>query len=177
MKHGFAVVKDVGLLGKLHLTEWDGRLDWTNHPGWTWLYERKQADEYAGLFGAEAVPANRFTCDDCHQIITHIGHGGTGYGTFGDKTVCYGCCGERDRREFLESDRWTFYLSRVGQDWYVGNWPGTFKIGVNNFRRGRHNIAGTRCDVWFYDERGRCWWGVNYGNFTQIVHCKRLKAA
>jgi hypothetical protein len=40
---------------------------------------------------------------------------------------------------------------------------------------GRHNIAGVRYDVWFRGPDGHVWWGVQYGDMTQICHCKRTK--
>ena len=35
------------------------------------------------------------------------------------------------------------------------------------------DIAGKRLDVWFYGPDGYIWHGVQYGDNTQIVHCKR----
>jgi hypothetical protein len=56
----------------------------------------------------------------------------------------------------------------------VINWPGTLRIPVDYSSAGRHNIAGTRTDVWFRFG-GAEWHGVTYGEMTQIVHCKRKK--
>lgn len=67
----------------------------------------------------------------------------------------------------------TLYLSN-GE---VTNWPGTLRFPLWSSKRGRHNIAGTRKDVWFKDGSGNMWHGVQYGEFTQICHCKRLKSA
>ena len=40
--------------------------------------------------------------------------------------------------------------------------------------RAIYYIAGIRYDCWFRFE-GFWWWGVRYGNNTEIVHCKRTK--
>jgi hypothetical protein len=58
----------------------------------------------------------------------------------------------------------------------LSNWPGTFKIQLHYIRIGRHNMAGKRYDVWF-DYAGNDFHGVTYGDFTQICHIKRIKAA
>ena len=55
----------------------------------------------------------------------------------------------------------------------VQNWPGSLKIPCHT-RCGDHNIARTRYDVWFKFE-GYEWWGVYYGEDTQLIHCKRTK--
>lgn len=57
----------------------------------------------------------------------------------------------------------------------VQNWPGTLSFSVEAMRRGSHNWAGTRYDVWFNDDRGRHWQGVQYGDMTSLLHCRRLK--
>lgn len=56
----------------------------------------------------------------------------------------------------------------------VTNWPGHIFAWVRHCNKGRHNIAGTRIDVWFPFE-GFMWHGVQYGENTQIVYCKRTK--
>ena len=62
------------------------------------------------------------------------------------------------------------------RSYWLGNWPGSIKIIPHHVRKGRHNIAGTRYDVWFTDHKNRQWHGVQYGENTQLCHCKRLKA-
>jgi hypothetical protein len=59
--------------------------------------------------------------------------------------------------------------------WQVTNWPGSLRF--NAFvRRGRHNLAGTRYDLWFTGPENTLWHGVQYGDQTQVCHCKRLKS-
>jgi hypothetical protein len=60
------------------------------------------------------------------------------------------------------------------------NWTNILRFPITARKTGRHNIAGKRYDVWFDgpDEYGTCtqlWWGVRYGDNTQILHCRRLK--
>ena len=122
----------------------------------------------------------------------------------GGRKVCYECCAERDRKYMAKHGRNTLYLSKkyVEVDgplghyahpvsgirmralpekdgrwfyWEISNWPGTlrFDCGV---RKGRHNIARTRYDAWFLFG-GFEWHGVQYGDDTQIIHCRRTKKA
>ena len=127
-----------------------------------------------------------FHCCECDQDITfhQEGFGGTGFAVKenGGK-VCYECCAKIDTASMIEHGRAVLYLtldnSHVG-NWgarnsYVGNWPGTLKFRVRAYSTGRHNIAGIRYDVWFRGPDGHVWWGVTYGNFTQLCHCKRTK--
>lgn len=112
---------------------------------------------------------------------------GTGYGSNakGEK-FCYDCCGELDRQELASLDYgegMSLYLTHGNEErgedknaWYAKNWPGTISIRVGTPRKGRHNLAGTRYDVWF-DFRGKSYHGVNYGEDSQILHVKRVKAA
>lgn len=56
----------------------------------------------------------------------------------------------------------------------VGDWNGTHKVHVLRTKRGSHNIAGRRLDVWFTAGERRVWHGVNIGD-NQILRCKRTK--
>lgn len=114
----------------------------------------------------------------------------TGYGVKEDGTkICFKCCGEEDREYMRTHDRMTLYLTVRQSDGkvhvgtpglaymkhFVTNWPGTLEIPVPTPKVGLHNIAGRRYDVWF-DFEGRTWHGVQYGDNTQILHCRKLKA-
>jgi hypothetical protein len=100
--------------------------------------------------------------------------------------ICYQCCGEMDVNDMRTSGRALLYLT---QEWcavyadvgparsrcnYVSNWPGTLKMRAY-VRKGRHNIARTRYDAWFTGPDGAKWHGVQYGENTQVVRCRRLK--
>ena len=124
-----------------------------------------------------------FTCVDCHKILPVNKEGGTGYahriktnehGPAGK--VCYDCCGKCDKHDLEIKNRAILYLVKRNK-WVVTNWPGTLEFEVHSIRKGSHNIARTRTDVWFRDHTGCKWWGVQYGNYTQIVHCRKLKGA
>ncbi len=125
---------------------------------------------------------HRFVCAECGEEKVHVnpnGCGGTGYGIdrAGNK-VCYACCGKHDLADMRETGRAVLYLTEEGtQGTVVSNWPGTLKIRVTHLRKGSHNIAGSRTDVWFTDGDGRQWHGVQLGEFSQLCRCKRLKAA
>jgi hypothetical protein len=119
-------------------------------------------------------------CNDCGKtIVKPEGSCGTGYATVaeGQKEVkvCYACCAERDKKWMDENDKITLYLTEKPDGYEVNNWPGTLKFRVRRSRKGYHNIARSRTDVWFRDHAGREWWGVLYGEWTQLCHCKKLK--
>lgn len=124
---------------------------------------------------------HEFTCADCGQSKSHDdgGCGGTGHGVRdnGDK-VCYACCAIEDRKYMIEHGKNTLYLVKNDQKKYeITNWPGTLRFPVGTIRKGHHNIAGNRYDVWFCGPDGKTWHGVQYGDNTQICHVKRTKAA
>lgn len=108
-----------------------------------------------------------------------------GYGRDAEgNRYCYACCAERDKADMRERGRIALYLSPRSQEerdaghysatHKVTNWPGSLVFLVYGSRRGWHNWAGPRYDVWFTFE-GEEWHGVQYGDNTQIVHCKRTK--
>jgi len=118
-----------------------------------------------------------FKCVDCKQEKPIQTDGGTGYALFGKskRKVCYECCAIRDRKEMDKTGKAVLYLSMIPDtDYYVSNWPGTLKLPIHAMSKGRHNIAGVRYDVWFRFS-GCNWHGIQYGDNTQICHCKRLK--
>jgi hypothetical protein len=54
----------------------------------------------------------------------------------------------------------------------VGTWESSYMWAVSRRRESRHNIRGTRLDVWFTGPDGAMWHGVNIGD-NDIVRCKR----
>ena len=122
---------------------------------------------------------HHFVCVDCGKEKIHVDSFTTGYGVdpAGNK-VCYACCGKCDLADMSATGRAVLYLTEDGPEGtFVSNWPGTLKIRVKFLRKGFHNIAGSRTDVWFTDSDGRQWHGVNYGHNSQLCHCRRLRAA
>jgi transcription elongation factor Elf1 len=125
-----------------------------------------------------------FTCTRCKQEKPVQHSGGTGYGKDANgNIVCYACCAELDKEQMTKGEPITLYLTC--QDFLpwkqqshhisgkVTNWPGTLEIPCNGWT-GCHNIAGIRYDVWF-TFAGHKWHGVQYGNNTQLCHCKTVK--
>lgn len=105
----------------------------------------------------------------------------------GDKT-CFDCCALVDREYMREHGRIDLYLTHeksltieraytTNQEWThiakVSNWPGTLSIPCR-VKKGRHNMARWRYDAWFTFE-GQSWHGVQYGDNTMIIHCKKIK--
>ena len=102
----------------------------------------------------------------------------TGYGIDADgKRYCYACCAERDRADMTATGRATLYLvdSKTQGGSAVTNWPGSLVFECGRVRVGRHNWAGKRYDVAFIGPDGHWWRGTQYGDMTQIAHCRRTK--
>ena len=110
---------------------------------------------------------------DCgHQDITR------GYGTdpITGKTYCYACCAERDKQYMRDHGEIVLYLCGEPGAYRLTNWPGTLIARPWRVRIGRHNMVGKRYDVWFTFENRR-WHGVQYGDNTQLCHCRMISAA
>ena len=116
------------------------------------------------------------------------GHESKEYGQDKDgKKYCYACCALRDKEQMRTTGKAVLYLTH---DTYAGegktifhgsfrsgkvtNWPGSLEIPCQ-VKRGSHNMAGTRYDVWFTFE-GQDWYGVQYGENSQLTYCHRLKS-
>ena len=114
-------------------------------------------------------------CDCGHEPGEHSEHT-TGYGKDNaGKTMCYACCAETDKKSMRETGKAVLYLvKRADGSHELTNWPGSLCLYVLHMKVGSHNIAGTRYDVWFIFG-GRKWHGVQYGDNTQICHCRRLE--
>ena len=113
-----------------------------------------------------------FQCRTCLAMFPMQTEGGTGYGT--DKRGhkhCYACCGKRELASMQRTGKATLYLTSKANVYTVTDWPGSLRFECR-VRVGRHNIAGKRYDAWFRVD-GQLWHGVQYGDNTQILHCKR----
>jgi len=110
------------------------------------------------------------------HICSRCGKSADNVGYYADMPYCYQCCALIDSQWMRDNDKTTLYLHQDSDSgaWFVTNWPGTLRYTVTP-RRGNHNIAGIRNDVWFKDLHDNWWWGVRYGHDTDIVHCKKLK--
>jgi len=116
-----------------------------------------------------------FDCVICGQSKPTQTDGGTGYAIDKDNNkICYACCGDRDKQELINlkpKEKTCMYLDGNNR---LSNWPGTFVINNVRTRKGYHNIAGARIDVWFtYSTQN--YHGVLYGHNTQICHIQRVK--
>lgn len=117
---------------------------------------------------------------DCgHYPSEHSEHT-TGYViTKGGMKICRQCCAEHDRQEMIRSHNSKalplYLIEKDNRPVFVSNWPRTLKFAVKQFTKGKHNIAGSRIDVWFNGPDGGLWHGVQYGQWTQIVHCLGIR--
>jgi hypothetical protein len=138
-------------------------------------------------------------CDCCKQDIKREEKScGTGYGVYEapekKKKLCYECCAAIDIGRLLKTGKGIMYLCISDEDekiirgmrrifgaiqltpssTFITNWPGSLKCKAHYLKKGRHNIAGNRYDVWFV-YAGQNFHGVTYGDMTQICHVKRIK--
>lgn len=91
-----------------------------------------------------------------------------GYGmTSEGLTICYECCAKQDESYMKRHGKIDLYWN--GE--HVTNWPRTLKFKPYAISKGKHNIARTREDVWF-KFNSKVWHGVQYGEMTQVCHCK-----
>ncbi len=90
-------------------------------------------------------------------------------------TMCLPCSSQRVWNTMDYRGRATLYLTLDSnrQPQEVVDWPGLLRFRVQYFKRGEHNFARTRWDVWFQDANGNRWWGVNYGD-SGLVHVRRI---
>jgi len=199
-KDDWEVAAPVGKFNLIAYKEREGRMGWKTYIPYVldykdeegmlyWLYpesikrgeyEIREADESLTNFTYV-----QFYCIDCSPKFGALcrvefqQNGGTGYATLYEsrERVCYACCAERDKKHMKEKGEIALYLSDDGamSSARVGNWAGTLNYKVVRYSRSKHNIAGVRYDVWFRDDDGALWWGVNYGHNSQLTRCRRLK--
>ena len=105
----------------------------------------------------------------------------TGYGVNHDgHRICFKCCGENDRKD-LDSlnfgEKIIFYFTKENNEksgyGTISNWPGSLKISCY-YRKGWHNMAQVRHDVWF-TFNGKKFHGVQYGYNSELCYIKRVK--
>lgn len=133
-----------------------------------------------------------YVCDGCGQEISPPEPNAFtfNYGTMLDGTKhCYPCCAKLDRDTMIADGKITLYLTsrpihngevgminRYERNWFVTNWPSSLEFRVTSGpSRSWHNIARVRYDVWFHGPDGHVWHGIQYGDNTQLCHCKRTK--
>lgn len=110
---------------------------------------------------------------DCGHTASEHSPSTTGYGTDRDgKRHCYDCCAAKERAEMIATGRAVLYLLDNRE---ITDWPGKLRFKPRYVRKGRHNFARVRYDAWFAGPDGFVWHGVQYGDMTQIIHCKRTK--
>ena len=143
----------------------------------------------AQLEGVRHEPGVTFRCRNCGKVKDVQYDGGTGYARDeADFLVCYDCCGDIDRQYMIDHGKITLYMTiqsdgplgrKARRGYYdrakLGNWPGTLQFSTGSVKVGYHSIAGNRYDCWFVGPDKHVWHAVQYGDNTQIAHCKRTK--
>lgn len=121
-----------------------------------------------------------FVCSTCKQELPARTEDGL-FGNYGidrnDQKQCYACIGKIEGMALANArkfEKFVHYLTKENGQWRVTNWPGTLIIQLGYVKEGRHNIAGKRYDFWFRFSN-REFWGVCYGDNTQIAHIRCIK--
>jgi hypothetical protein len=148
---------------------------------------------YTSINAIRSVPYDGdaiFRCGDCGAEKPVFNNYQTNYfylsGT--DVPLCADCSANHQKQTMINTGKACLYLvfnpnevpdfnpqiHCCNHGWSVIDVSGKlrFKASVH---KGRHNIARTRYDVWFRGPDGWWWYGVTYGDNTQICHCRRTK--
>lgn len=113
-------------------------------------------------------------CDCGHMESDHSSFT-RGYGENNEgKRLCWDCCAKAEREYMRTNGKNTLYLVKRNGQYFVTDWTGKVEFRVTSYSTSRHNIGGTRTDVWFKFEN-QTWHGYQIGDFNQICHCKRNK--
>ncbi len=100
----------------------------------------------------------------------HDAPGGSGYAVLPDgNRICYDCSAETTRKAMTTTGRAVLYL----QGDTVTDWPGRLSFAIIRRAHGGHNLVGSRTDVWFIGPGRQLWHGRQYGDNSQLVHCRR----
>jgi len=123
------------------------------------------------------MKTTEFICTVCKEHKKHESDITTGHATnkAGDK-ICFDCVKQIDLDSLVnlkKGEKICFYLVKEGDKYKVTNWPGTMVLNVDYVRKGKHNMAISRYDIWFTLER-HLFHGVQYGENTQVCHIKKL---
>lgn len=114
-----------------------------------------------------------FFCTKCEKEKTHESDISTGYGTDKDgNKICFDCCGIDDANNLTnlkKGDKYILYWD--GQN--IINWPSSLKIKPYSVKKGKHNMARTRDDIYF-KFNGFNFHAVQYGSNSQIAHIKKI---
>ena len=117
---------------------------------------------------------HEFKCSQCGQNKVHESDFSTGYGKDKDgNIICYDCCGKNDASELINLP----IGGKAIQYWdgkNIKNWPSSLVIAPYYTKKGKHNIAGTREDIYFRFG-GFNFHATQYGNISQIAHIKKIK--
>jgi hypothetical protein len=114
---------------------------------------------------------------DCGHSVSPHSSITTGYGLDSEgKTYCYDCCANRERQHMRDKGKTCLYLVKNDAGSYeLTDWPGQLRFKPHYVYKGRHNKARVRYDGQFTGPDGATWRFTQYGDNTQIAHCKRIK--
>lgn len=142
--------------------------------------------------------SRQFYCHGENKFRTHTLSvlGATGYAYLNARNdlrkVCYVCAASIDQDHMDKTGKITLYLDGLsslrlnpartnkqktasGVKIMVSNYCGSLSYPVELVRTGNGGINKIRRDIYFTDHAGRVWWGVQFGNKSPLVYCKRMK--
>ena len=159
----------------------------------TYSYTVRHKNGWGTSFGPS--PTHCHTCGAALPVNPPNYTGGSGYGCSDFETIpahamapvlkpgeslersqahCYQCCANRERARMIEAGRATLYLDTKAPA-KVSDWAGLLSFPVPYVHIGAHNMARRRYDVTFIGPDDAQWRGTQYGDNTQICHCRRIK--
>ncbi len=119
---------------------------------------------------------HEFTCNVCKLTKSHTSDSTTGYGVDKDNNkVCFQCCGDQDKKDMIKHGNAMLYMTKKDGKYIITNWLNTLKFECPVYWANGHNWGLTRHNVRFKGPDNKIWYGVTFGDNTQIAHCKRTK--
>lgn len=119
---------------------------------------------------------SNFKCHICHELKAMVQNSYQLYAELpGGHRICPDCLGRMDATNMILKGSAALYLTIVDDSKaYVSNFFGTIVFPVTKISKGKHNIAKTQTNIRFIGPDNVEWYGTNYGDETQVVHCARL---
>lgn len=111
---------------------------------------------------------------DCgHFPSPHSEHTTGTARTSDGKEICWECAAKTELDDMINTGTVFMYLEvNNNRPKAVANWTGHNRLAISSWKRGGHNIAGSRTDFWFVGPDDFWWHGVQYGQLSGGYYCR-----